>query len=67
MKIINVVGIPPEDSRALVKNIEYLREDSDLCHTMGERGRKAVREQYNRQVQAERMLGAIEGCLRQRR
>lgn len=57
------IGTEPEDATALVKNIKILQEDNQLYWAMSKRGKKAVKEKYNREELARKMLEIIEDYL----
>ncbi len=42
------IYVPPEDTKKLIEAIRKLYQNSDLCRTYGENGRKLVEGQYSR-------------------
>lgn len=52
--------IPPEDPAALVKGIEQMRNDPDLCRQWGANGRDYVTKQFSRQAQARQLAQLLE-------
>lgn len=57
------IGTEPEDATALVENIRRLQEDNQLYWAMSKRGKKAIKEKYNREELARKMLEIIEDYL----
>jgi len=61
------LAVRPEDSEAMVAAILRLRNDSPLCHALGQNGVQAVREKYLRRTQAALYLNLLgELCARRK-
>jgi len=57
------LGTEPEDATALVENIRRLQEDNQLYVAMSKQGKKAIKEKYDREELARKMLEIIEDYL----
>jgi glycosyltransferase involved in cell wall biosynthesis len=53
------LGIPPEDSGAMANAILKLRNDPSLCQSLGQNGRQAVLEKYQRRTEAAKYLNLL--------
>ncbi len=60
------LGIPPEDSGAMANAILKLRNEPSLCQSLGQNGRQAVLEKYQRRTEAAKYLNLL-GALCARR
>jgi len=54
------IYVQPGDADALAEAITRLCNDSDLTHRMGAAGRKAIEEQFDRALVAERLKNLFE-------
>jgi glycosyltransferase involved in cell wall biosynthesis len=51
--------IPPEDPRALIESVLFLRDHPELREKMGNRGRQFISAHYDRRIIAERVENAL--------
>jgi colanic acid biosynthesis glycosyl transferase WcaI len=51
---------PPEDGPALAEAVKKMQADPQLCHSMGENGRRYVVEHYSRQALAAKLMRLLE-------
>jgi glycosyltransferase involved in cell wall biosynthesis len=56
------IGIPPEDSRELVRAVVTLADDIRLRTSLGKAGREFAGRKFNRDYLARRMLDELELC-----
>lgn len=59
--------VEPQDIRTIKEKIIYLLENPDICHKMGEYGRRRVESEYNWKKITNDMLNYMEGLIRQRK
>jgi glycosyltransferase involved in cell wall biosynthesis len=56
------VSFPSGDAEALARAVEAIEADPDAAHRMGQAGSRAVRKRYNWDVDAARLLNAVESA-----
>ncbi len=61
------VYVPPRDARAFAEAVRKLTSDDVMATSMGRRGREFVKERFDRDVLATRMLDALLETARQRK
>ena len=50
------ICVDPEDTKTIVKNIVHLFENDELAKTMGDNGKKAVKDKYNWNVEKNNLI-----------
>ena len=55
--------VPPHDYEAYANAIEKLLDDAELCNQMGEHGHQRVVEEYNWEVESQKLIDLYDSLL----
>jgi glycosyltransferase involved in cell wall biosynthesis len=63
-ELLNAAGagicVPPQEPASMVAAIRQLRDDRDLCRSLGQNGRRYIVENLSRRQTAEKYIGLLE-------